>query len=58
MKAEQIAAAEYIRDLASELVSFAKRQELHHIAYCLELTVADAMAVAGKAPKRHIAVLH
>jgi hypothetical protein len=50
MKTTQAEVAEYIGDLASELASFARKHELHHIAYCLELTVADAKSVAGNSP--------
>jgi hypothetical protein len=52
MKTTQAEAAEYIGDLASELASFARKHQLHHIAYCLELTVADAMSVSGNSPAR------
>jgi hypothetical protein len=50
MKTTQAEAAEYIGDLASELASFARKHQLHHIAYCLDLTVADAMSVSGSSP--------
>jgi len=59
-KTTQAEAAEYIGDLASELASFARKHELHHIAYCLELTVADAMSVSGNSstPRRPVNALH
>jgi hypothetical protein len=50
MKITQAEAAEYIGELASELASLARKHQLHHIAYCLQLTVADAMSVAGNSP--------
>ena len=59
MKPTQAEVVEYIGDLASELANYARKNDLHHIAYCLEMTVADAAQLShNQKLRRPNSVLH